>query len=358
MGSHTSAFHDRPKSQIRSNDYPDVTSRRYVWYYQSNPNPWLSTEKPTWTRYSDIDIERIEENYEKSDKGDLIDLGDYWIDLKKSMQIRKTDRTKERKIKRELVNVMDFTREGRRFLEIPNGSGPFHDIYSKGGYHGFIKAWRSRNENLSDNDLLELAAKGIVYEAPRAGHKLLDAEWVATKLRSMKNLTKGLISIGCIKLYTMESFLYQFVNQILRDNDQSKLDTIGPFCYLLFHTRFDESLQDHLYWGIVYRGIELDAKSIDACRQAIGQWKCWFHFSSTSKICSVAERFGNTVFIIDVRLQRGALLLGELSSYPMEDEVLLPAGSQIRIDSVDYDDEKKKHYIRATVETRDPPTHT
>jgi hypothetical protein len=132
------------------------------------------------------------------------------------------------------------------------------------------------------------------------------------------------------------------------------VDTLGPFCYLLFQTRYDSSLNEHQYRGTVYRGIHLDDDMLEKCRQSIGEWKCWYQFSSTSKNRSIAEKFGNTLFIINVQLKLGGLSIRDYSKYATEEEVLLPAGAQIRVDKVEFDAVTNKHLVYVTAETRDP----
>jgi len=324
-----------------------------IWYWQSNKNCWSSNEKPTWDQYEDIDVEIIEEAY-KASETDSVDLGDYWIDLKQFVQVSQRDKTKQREVKRVLRTREELLRENNRFNDPLSAAGPFNDVSSEGGYHGFIKSWRSRNEHLSDDELLELAASGILFEAAKGNYPFQQADWIAKQLRTVKGKGKREISIKCLHLYTLESFLYRLINGILRDNDQSKVDTLGPFCYLLFQTRYDSSLNEHQYWGTVYRGIQLDDAMLEKCRQSIGEWKCWYQFSSTSKDRSIAEKFGNTLFIVDVKLKLGGLSIKDYSNYANENEVLLPAGVQIRVDKVDIDETTNKNLVYVTAQTRDP----
>ena len=203
---------------------------------------------------------------------------------------------------------------------------------------------------LSDEDLVEDAADGIVFEAARAGYDFTEANWIAKKVRQMKHKNKTEINIICIRLYTMDSFLYRLVNTVLRENDLSKMKAIASYCYLLFRAFYDGSLTGYHYWGVVYRGIDLEKSYIDEYKTAVGQWKIWNQFSSTSANRSIAQHFGNTLFIINIELARGGLSLGSFSEFPSESEVLLPAGTKIKIDKVEYDELMCKHYIYVTAE--------
>lgn len=324
-----------------------------VWYWQSNKNCWSSDEVPTWTHYSDIESEILEEACQAGITNN-VDLGPYRVDLGQNIQINRHDRSKQRKIKRALRTRDELIRESNRFSDPLTTAGPFNETSSAGGYHGFIKAWKARNENLSDDEILELAANGILLEAEKEKFPFHQAEHIAKKLRSVQGKEQKEISIMCLHLYTLESFLYKLINGVLRSNDQTKVDTLAPFCYLLFQTRYNKTLDEHQFRGIVYRGIDLDDQMLEKCRQSQGEWRVWYQFSSTSKNRSLAEKFGNTLFIINIKLVLGGLHIESYSKYANEEEVLLPAGAQIRIDDVAYDDEKKKHLVYVTAETRDP----
>ncbi|CAF2754473.1 unnamed protein product [Rotaria sp. Silwood2] len=332
-------------------DTQNQTFKVPMWYWQEDS--WETKEKTIWRRYQDIESAIIEEVYEERNGPKVANLDKYYIDLNEYAQISRRNPTKQWKVKRELCIRADLVRETNRFVDSQSTAGPFYDVPTAGGYHGFIKAWKARNEHRSDNESLELAACGIIFEAVRDGKDSYQAEWLANSLRKAKDSSIENISITCIKLYTMESFLYKMINDALRDNDQSRVETLGPFCYLLFQTHYDKSLDKHQLWGVVYRGTVLDDAMIEKCKASVGEWKCWYNFASTSRNRALAEEFANTLFIIDIKLARGGLSLEKYSMYEMEKEVLLPAGVPLRIDQVEYDNEKQKHLIYVTAKTRD-----
>ncbi|CAF4008723.1 unnamed protein product [Rotaria sp. Silwood1] len=127
----------------------------------------------------------------------------------------------------------------------------------------------------------------------------------------------------------------------------SKLDTLGPFCWLL---------QKHLrsFGGpptfTVYRGATLINEMIEEYKQAVGTEIMWFSFISTSKDRRVAEQFGNTLFIITLT---GAIIfkqadISSVSHYPHEQEVLLAQSRRFTVDKVQYDSTNGKHLIFMT----------
>jgi hypothetical protein len=65
----------------------------------------------------------------------------------------------------------------------------------------------------------------------------------------------------------------------------------------------------------------------------------------------VAEKFGNVLFIMKVRLAF-TVDLTQLSRYSHEEEELLFPGISFTIDQVEFDNEKKKHLIYLTLQQR------
>ncbi|CAF1536775.1 unnamed protein product, partial [Didymodactylos carnosus] len=314
---------------------------RAQWYWKSNSNPWLSNEKEEWTRYSDIQSDIIEHAFNETTNTNLVKLDNYWIDLKRSVQISNDDQNKQRQIKRMLITTNDneCLREERFFFPEPLKK-PFNEDRLDGGYHGFIKEWETkrktflffwqeRNKETSNRDKVEQAAKGIIFEGNRLDKKD-DSQWIAEQLRSVKNRGTDEIRQCCIMLYSKECFLYKLVNKTLRENDKTKVDTLAPFCYFLFDSWSNDSKNQ--YKMEVYRGAELDREMIECYKEAIGKYKCWYGFSSTSKNRHKAERFGNTLFVIDLtKTDRGGFDISSYSCYPQEEEVLLPPGTAFKI---------------------------
>ncbi|CAF1243553.1 unnamed protein product [Didymodactylos carnosus] len=94
----------------------------------------------------------------------------------------------------------------------------------------------------------------------------------------------------------------------------------------------------------VYRGSQLDQSEIKAYSEAIGEYKCWLGFTSTTKNREVAQMFGDTLFIIDAS-SCGGSDISLLSQFTDEEEVLLPAGATFKIHKVVFDQETQKYCI-------------
>ncbi|CAF0787183.1 unnamed protein product [Didymodactylos carnosus] len=146
---------------------------RAQWYWKSNSDPWSTNENEEWTKYSDIESAIIEEAFNGQNKTKLAELQNYSINLNDSIQISKSDPNKQRQIKRVLIstNESQGLREERFFLT-PALSKTFNDDYGKEAYI-FLSQWQKDNE-LSDAEIVEQAANGIIIEGQQLEHAGLD----------------------------------------------------------------------------------------------------------------------------------------------------------------------------------------
>jgi hypothetical protein len=168
---------------------------------------------------------------------------------------------------------------------------------------------------------------------------------MADQLRDAISKVKNLDCAA--RLYTAESFLYKLINSSLRNNDMSKVDTLGPFCYLLYHRlRLDRVRGDQL----LYRGTTLSIEMLNEYKQAVGKEIVWLPFTSTSKERRVAEVYrGNTLFIISSKdTWRPQNDISKLSYYPDEQEVLLSPLYSFTFDRVELDSTSEKYLIYMT----------
>ena len=122
-----------------------------------------------------------------------------------------------------------------------------------------------------------LMLEGILKEG-----QLLKQDLDAQKIVEQLKKYHGEAETGqcVIRLYSAESFLYKLVNATLRNDDRSKIDTLGPFCWLLFkHIKEGkDSVKTDLY-----RGTTLTDEMIDEYKNAVGSTIQWSAFTSTSK---------------------------------------------------------------------------
>ena len=223
-----------------------------------------------------------------------------------------------------------------RFADEAVQMSPTFKIFNDSGLEGgiaFIYDWRKRNSLLSNNQIIEQAAKGILAEGGLL-NETQEAQAIANKLLAMKDRTEREILKCCVYLYTLESFLYRLMNRVLRENDKTKMDTVAPFCYFLTEAIWSDTLADERFYGIVYRGIRVPRETICHYEETIGAYKYWYGFSSTSKRLDQAGSFGNCLFAIDTSAV-GGFTVSSLSEFPNEDEIILPPGTTLRIDKVE-----------------------
>ncbi|CAF0952326.1 unnamed protein product [Didymodactylos carnosus] len=264
-------------------------------------------------------------------------------------QRRTGDRIQKKSVELDVdYNTEEYLRDDRFFFpQKPVKS--FRDELH--GNSHFIKEWMKRYPNISVQDQTEQAARGILYEAELLNQQF-EGDWFSKQLQQVKDKDRTDILKCCISLYTTEGFLYKLINKTLRDNDMSKLDTLGAYCDFLYQCDASRAFSMNSYTGLVYRGAHLDSHMISNYQEAVGTEKAWDAFTSTSKNRTKAERFGNTLFIINIKNSKyvRGLDISPYSKYPTEEEVLISAARIFHIDKIDYDDTTMKHYIYLTID--------
>ncbi|CAF1285035.1 unnamed protein product [Didymodactylos carnosus] len=322
------------------NDKPN-SPKVAVWYWKSNLNPFDINESAQWTKYSNIENNIIEEAFEKKQK--QVVLENYMIDFEKKLQISKKSGSKQRQIKRILTGNEQNLRHERFFIE-PKLMKSFGD-YSMSS--DFLESWiKNSNPSLERIDeILEQAINGILLEGKKLG-EIADAEWCAKQLSQVQNQNKNEINRCVLKVYTTECFLYKTLNAALRENDMTKVNTLGPFCYLLNSAL--SNTQNIFYTGYLYRGTKLQNHMIEDYLKAVNNGcRSWPGFTSTSRSRTNAEEFGDTLFIINIIDEHSkALDISSASVFPNEEEILLPNGWNFIVEKVDMINGKNHVYLR------------
>jgi len=301
-----------------------------AWFY----NDCDSTSDSKWIPFGDVDNRIIEEAF--SNGKTHVQLDQCSIDLR---QCRRTHRQRTNSVRSD------------RFYTCEKLCQPLNEDETKNNYR-FMNECRKQYRSIPTDQLLEKAAEGIITEGS-ALDKQKEAEWIGEQLRSVKGKSKPDIEKCVIFLYTFESFLYRLINRTLRENDHSKMNTLGAFCQILFQTDCSPTTEKVGYNDTLYRGAQLDQKTIKSYEQSIGQIKTWDAFTSTSKIRAKAECYGNVLFIINhdhsTRYKWSGMDISAISFYPSEDEVLIRAARNFRVDNVEKDPSKEKYIISLTL---------
>jgi hypothetical protein len=171
------------------------------------------------------------------------------------------------------------------------------------------------------------------------------ARLIANQLSNCKNNSEHEILEQDVRLYTAETFLYKLVNSTLRNEDMTKIDTLGVYCFILQgHLWSPEKNEEDI---TVYRGTNINEQMIEQYKLAVGSNIRYLAFTSTSKKRQVAEMYtnGNALFI--VKLNNSGFLrdISSLSFYPDEEEILLNAGHPLKVIQVEHDLQMNKYLI-------------
>jgi hypothetical protein len=307
----------------------------------------------------------IEEGYSNNQSEVMLD--EYYIDFKHRIQVFHYDPMKQRPVKRIVNNRDDKHLREERFM-----ADPIAPKLVFGGEYGWIPPFileikedlGLRENQLPSKDaaiiplIVERAAIGIIEEGKKLG-KRHEAEKLASLLIEKKN--KGMEEVWkmCAYLYSLESFLYKNMNQVMRlvgnNEDQqiwrNKLRTLGPFCLLLW----DDPINDKLTMGItLYRGASLNEEHIAAYRDMTtrpDEYRSFQAFTSTSRNRAKAEQFGNSLFVMKIIFAFIADMT-PLSQYADEEEELISPGACFQVERMEFDRKTNKHIIYLTIMQR------
>jgi hypothetical protein len=131
-----------------------------------------------------------------------------------------------RRFQRTFKTLQDFKAEVSAVTPLPYYGSSFVADWLVMFTKGKLKVKFSKIiDALCNGILIEGEELGFIYESRR-----LIEEIDSIKKKNIEKLQKC-----CARLYTKPCFLFKIVNKTLRDNDQSKLQTLGPFCYLLYN---------------------------------------------------------------------------------------------------------------------------
>ena len=316
---------------------PPSSEIEFIWVCQTNPDPWDISQPPEWTPYP-VDISSALERAFKSG-ADHTFIGDlYRIDFIELVQEYIEDPSRQRPIRRRNLKASVQNDEGtdienarRERLSFPLNMNSQSSTTVDTTYHGsqFVRDWLLAFTNgkldVTFEAIFPALINGLIYEG-RDEPKNTVQDIICTlnlvrdevsKKKEWKKMEK--LQDCCAKLYTKQCFLFRAANTALRDDDRTKLNTLGPYCYLVYnyvgrHLNDDLSIRHRLLQivhptesqsMIVYRGDHVSREKIEEYRQAAGRkdkYFKWLPFVSTSLDRDVAETFGlNVLYIIELR---------------------------------------------------------
>ena len=326
------------------------------WEFQSNPDPWSTAELPKWKSYSAEEIKAIEKAFQE--KQETVQVGDYIIKFEPLVQIHKDEPERVRPVRR----TERIQRELRFCSELIAPK-----TFSRVTYTGdpiIVERWLNKRKfnfkidsqgmNITDEkdmpmlrEIVAFSIKGILEEGQKDNWESF-AQSLTKRLEDCIEQNPENIFKECIYAYTKENIsggqsLYKVANKALRETDLSKVDTLGPFCYLLHFAlkELSDKGADLAHSGVVYRGLCLDKEMLEMYKIA---WRrglqiSFSSFVSTSKEKGKAESFSlslkeNQQFVLLVIENLGGASIASFSAYPGEQEVLLPASRGFEITDI------------------------
>lgn len=308
------------------------------WYYDARVDPWLDTEplSDDWQLYQEEECKIIEEAY-KTGKWE-VNIGLYTIDLTNKIQYKNDDsnKTKQRLVMRFASDKIDYNPLRQRF-DYP--ASPIKKTISAPGVwmSPFIAEYMKRNPHfLHKNDIAQIIIHGIRQE----GKLLNQVSQAEIFVKELENLSVEQLKKACVTAYTKSTTFYTIINDTLRENDLSKVDTLGAFCSFLSNYLSEPNFNsDEQPINLIYRGLTLTDEMLNEYKNSVGQIRSWLAFSSTTKKRSLAELFGkNTLFIIEYISNTAPTFPGKyiarISNLPEEEEVLLQPGVDFRIEEI------------------------
>lgn len=342
-------------------------SIHYTWMYALKEQDDPKSSHDGWKSYSEVSIHILEEALAAGKSKVKLDAG--MVDLQQLIQYSHDDNDEQVVIKR--LKRDDNERRLRENRFISNPSFVKNMNQNIGIYWILFMTEVRKFLRLKDNDfpsqdqtvipdIVDKATSGIVEEGAKMG-KQCEAEWIARQLTKTRDKGMGDVWRCCAKLYAKESFLYENVHRAMDFGGQSghetvwlnKIRTLGPFCLLLW----DNPLRDKAVKinTKVYRGVNLSVTELDAYKnECFKRSKSTFvlsSFTSCSRSNSIADLYGNTLLIFEIK-QAVTIDLAPFSNYPEEEEEVFYPGSEFIIEDVVFNTAKKKYVVNINVQNK------
>jgi hypothetical protein len=369
---------------------PDGDINCITWMWKSNNAPFDSKQSVEWTAYPPAVSASIERAYRRHESQICINEN-YMIDLNNMLQVCTDDFHRQRPVKRCALsdsddNNIDWRRERFAFkLDRPIADHVKTNTSEDDvKYYGsrFIADWLLKFTNGKLDVKFDIIfpvlvhgirSEGQLYEAPEETIKGLidELEKVRDDVRRKSESERiKYLAKCCVKLYTKGCFLFKTVNATLRDDNYTKLNTLGPYCYLVYNyigrrtygylsvryrlrQQFRPTQAPSL---LVYRGDSITKEKLEKYRHAAGQphkYFKWLSFVSTSHKRNVGEFFANNVlYVIELRRAMSNDQFADLCDntfWPHEEEVLLRPGVRFRVENVAFNSETGLHQVHIKI---------
>jgi len=382
------------------------------WKWQSDPDPWKEKDstKWTWQDYSSEQSSIIEKAFLLNQA--TADLGDYEIDFNKMLQVKKNDRHRIRRVKRQepsrfLMEMPEPTivssKDQKTINEAFGTVQHFLDYIMKRTPEAYRLYQRLKDLSLESN---ETQYQNIIEEVviciekgaetrekiikTRMGSQTKDyvseAKMIINEIKKISRTLGDFLKI-ILKIYTMESFICYWLNELLRSENWEEINVLTPYLVCLVYTfklsdytiKYEEpkGLMDtflkHVFKEKIYlyRGTALSQKQLSYYSCDKVKYFSWNGVTSTSRDRNTALKFiqlslnkakeqneskVGVLFKIKVDLAtiedcEGMIDVSQNSKYPKEQEVILAPGTVFQLRSADLI-ENKIHEVRLRVKKK------
>jgi len=241
---------------------PEDSLEAVTWQWQSgpNPDPWAEKDasKWSWQDYSHDHCLIIEEA--SSFNKEVADLGNYEIDLKKMVQVNKQFRNRMRRVRRretsrfmmEMPEPMVVLKDQKTMIQAFGTIQCFLDEMMKRTPEAYGLYQRLRTTNLDSQrhefeDIIQEVVLCIERGAEtrdriitaRCGCQTTDILVEARKIVDFikeKSIISGDFLKSILRVYTMETFLCYWLNELLRSENWEEMSVLTPFLVCLVYT--------------------------------------------------------------------------------------------------------------------------
>jgi hypothetical protein len=363
-------------------------NEEYYFFWKNNDDPF-SSEKPIWTPYEQADNDYLEYQYQQYLKrvNVNVEIGGYAIDFKNWVQYRKEERAKQRPIKRDLRNgVSNVMRKSRFHLDNLSAlSQPkIFQIDPKKNIKGQFQSSnieKSRDFGIISNKLIQVKLlKHLDFQISMDDFStyvkaLIEENNILFKLSQsssnsylniLNKLTEDNFFISILRMYTMESFLYPYVNSVLRNSNSNEFNEI-KYYYTALMASFNyyssisaPKLKPFVTNGnfISYRGSRISENELTLYQDKKNVLRVMNEFWSTSLNKETALNFirntqSGTHCLYEITIpykdedDTYAYFDDSISMFPGENEVLLKSGGIFMINDVSKEEEY--YFIRIKV---------
>ncbi|CAF2724883.1 unnamed protein product [Rotaria sp. Silwood2] len=222
------------------------TQNEFIWACETNGE---------WTPLPDaisVDIEKaFRRNFEEITIDELyrIDVKYFLIEQVNELNRKQRIRRQRRYLKSSVSRVETIEAEARRCerfscsLVLVSRCSASVDT----NYYGspFIAEWyltfTEGKRDVTFDSIFPVLLQGLREEGKSESERVVqdivdtlnEARKKSLKIKEKKRME--VLEDYCAKLYTKACFVFRTVNDALRDNDRTKLKTLGPYCFLLYN---------------------------------------------------------------------------------------------------------------------------